>query len=75
MVQNTQQQLLSQLKQIQAMVLAMQLQYAAAPQPTNQDYEGRGYYGGQKNVAAKEDVVLNVKEIGEVAVVSGVPVI
>ena len=45
-VQNTQQQLVEQLNQIQTTMKAMQLQHDAAPQPTHKYYGGRGYYGG-----------------------------
>ena len=54
-VQNTQQQLATQLHKIQAMIQTMQMQYAVAPQVARQyygclqDYIGRGYQGHQSN--------------------------
>ena len=42
------QQLADQLQQMQTLMKEMQLQYAAAPQPTYQYYGGRGIYGGNK---------------------------
>ena len=48
-VQITQQQLATQLQQIQKMMLAMHMQYAAAPQHAHQYYGGRGYHVGHTN--------------------------
>ena len=46
-VQNTQKQLATQLKKIQAMVQAMQMKYSSGPQNAHQYYEGRGYHSGK----------------------------
>ena len=46
-VQNTLKQLSTQLQQMQAMMQAMQMQYATAPRGTFQDYGGRQYYVGR----------------------------
>ena len=48
-VQITHQKLPAQLQQIQTMIQTMHIKYADAPQPTHQDYGGRGYYVGKKN--------------------------
>ena len=40
-VQNTQKQMATQLYKIQSMMQAMQIQYAAVPHGTRQDYGGR----------------------------------
>ena len=45
-VQNTQQQLATQLQQIQAMMHAIKMQYATAPYGIRQDYGGHQDYGG-----------------------------
>ena len=68
-VQNTHQQLATHLHQIQAMIQAMQVQYATAPQGERQDYGGRGYYGHQSNITVEEDAVHNTTVIGAKAVV------
>ena len=52
-VQNTQQQLSTQIQQMQAMIQSMQLQYAVGPQNAHQDYGGSGYYGGHENYRRK----------------------
>ena len=46
-VQNTQQKLAAQLQQIQVMMQAMQMKYAAAPHGTRQDYGVRQDDGGR----------------------------
>ena len=48
-VKNTQQQLSIELKQMQAMMQVIQMQYAAVPQNSHQDYGGRGYHRGHSN--------------------------
>ena len=47
MVQNNQQQLVTQLHKMQAMMQAMQMQYYPAPHGTRQDFGGHQYYGGR----------------------------
>ena len=48
-VQNTQQQLATQLQKMQAIMQAMHMQYAAGPQNAHQYYEGCGYHCGHEN--------------------------
>ena len=48
-VQNTQQQLATQLQQIQGIMQAIQIQYVAVPQNAHQDHGGHGYHGGHTN--------------------------
>ena len=57
------------------MMQDMQPQYAAGPQTTHQDDGGCEYYGGKNIFADKEDTVLNIEKIGDMAVAAGVPVI
>ena len=45
-VKKSQQQLATQIQQMQAMMQAMHMQYAAATQSAHQDYGGRQEYGG-----------------------------
>ena len=49
-VQSIQKQLAIQLQQMMATLQNMQMQYAAAPQHTHQDYGGRGYHGVHKKI-------------------------
>ena len=48
-VQSTQQQLATQLKQMQAIMQTVQIQYSAAPQHTHQDRGGREFHVGNNN--------------------------
>ena len=48
-VQINQQQLVTDLHQIQEMMQTMQIQHAAAPQHAHQYYRSRGYHGGHTN--------------------------
>ena len=52
-VQNTQQQLATQLQKIKAMMQAMHMQYAATPQGSCQDFGGRGYHSHQSNYCGR----------------------
>ena len=48
-VHDTQHHLAAQLQQMHTMIQAVQLQYSDVPQPTYQDYGGRGNYVGHNN--------------------------
>ena len=48
-VQSTQQQLSTQMQQIQSMVQTMQMHYNSVPHSTRQDYGGRGYQGNKSS--------------------------
>ena len=48
-VQSIQKQLAIQLQQMMATLQNMQMQYAAAPQHTHQDYENHGYHHGHNH--------------------------
>ena len=50
---STQQHLATQLQKMQAMIQAMHIQYAAAPQNAHQYYGGNGYHGGYTNYSGR----------------------